>query len=88
MSNTETKLSIQSLLATMPAKLKRGGTLYILTDLEQNSATFKQLMEIIIQSGFERDFSNKKKVYFEADIKVPDFVEGRAPQVILFTPSV
>jgi tRNA G46 methylase TrmB len=87
-SNTETKLSIQSLLATMPAKLKRGGTLYILTDLEQNSATFKQLMEIIIQSGFERDFSNKKKVYFEADIKVPDFVEGRAPQVILFTPSV
>lgn len=87
-SNAEAKLSIRSLLAIMPAKLKRVGMLHILTDLEHNSATFKQLMEIIIEAGFERDLSNKRKVYFQADIKIPDFVEERTPEVIVFSPKI
>jgi hypothetical protein len=45
-------------------------------------------MEIIIEAGFERDLSNKRKVYFQADIKIPDFVEERTPEVIVFSPKI
>ncbi|MBV9177391.1 MAG: HD domain-containing protein [Nitrososphaeraceae archaeon] len=85
LTNTEEKVSLMSLLATIPAKLAAGGTLQLLTDLEVNSVVFNDLLEIILDKGFQVDAQKKRKIYFPRGWKDADFIEGRMPQVILFT---
>ena len=84
-TNTEEKLSLMSLLTTIPAKLAAGGTLQLLTDLELNSVVFNDLLEIILDKGFNVDPQKNRKIYFPKGWKDPDFIEGRMPQVIIFS---
>jgi tRNA G46 methylase TrmB len=84
-TNTEEKGSLMSLLATIPAKLAAGGTLQLLTDLEVNSVVFNDLLEIILDKGFQVDVQKNRKIYFPRGWKDADFIEGSMPQVILFT---
>jgi tRNA G46 methylase TrmB len=78
------KLSLRSLFAILPAKLTAGGTLQLLTDLEINSIIFKELVAIILDTGFQIALGNVGKIYFPRDWKDTNFIEGRMPQVLVF----
>jgi tRNA G46 methylase TrmB len=84
-TNTEGKVSLMSLLATIPAKLAAGGTLQLLTDVEVNSVVFNDLLKIILDNGFQVDAQKARKIYFPRGWKDADFIEGRIPQVIIFS---
>jgi tRNA G46 methylase TrmB len=84
-TNTEEKLSLMSLLTTISSKLAAGGSLQLLTDLELNSVVFNELLEIILDKGFQVDPQKNRKIYFPKGWKDPDFIEGRMPQVIIFS---
>jgi hypothetical protein len=56
----------------------------LLTDLHADSAAFKDLLGIILDSGLQVDLEKNRKIYFPKGWKDPDFIEGRAPQVMLF----
>jgi tRNA G46 methylase TrmB len=77
--------SLTSMFRILPQKLSTGGTLQILTDLETNSTSFKELVDMILCSEFQINPKNDKKVYFPKDWKDPDFIEGRKPQILQFT---
>jgi tRNA G46 methylase TrmB len=78
------KLSLRSLFAILPAKLTAGGTLQLLTDLEINSIIFKELVAIILDTGFQIALGNVGKIYLPRDWKDTNFIEGRMPQVLVF----
>jgi hypothetical protein len=77
--------SLRSIFTILAQKLSSGGTLQILTDLETNSTSFKDLRSMILYSEFLIIPSNDKKVYFPKDWKDPDFIQGRTIQTLLFT---
>lgn len=84
-SNTiQEKLSLRSLFAILPAKLMGGGTLQLLTDLEINSIMFKDLIAIILDTGFQIDIGNIGKTYLPKDWKGANFIKGRIPQLLIF----
>jgi hypothetical protein len=76
--------SLRSIFTILAQKLSSGGTLQILTDLETNSTSFKDLRSMILYSEFLIIPSNDKKVYFPKDWKDPDFIQGRTIQTLLF----
>ena len=84
LTTVEEKSSIGSLMRIIPAKLAAGGTLQLLTDLQADSAAFKDLLGIILDSGLQVDLKKNRKIYFPKGWKDPDFIEGQTPQVMLF----
>ncbi len=80
----EDESSLKSMFAILTQKLSTGGTLQILTDLDTNSTSFKELTAMILCSELQLSPINDKKVYFPKGWKDPDFVQGRT-QVLLFT---
>ena len=84
-TNNEEKVSLMSLLATIPTKLAAGGTLQLLTDLEVNSVVFNDLLKIILDNGVQVDAQKNRKIYFPRGWKDADFIEGRMPQVVIFS---
>jgi hypothetical protein len=87
--NQDTKLedesSLRSILRILPQKLSAGGTLQILTDLEINSMTFNELIAIVLCEEFQINSTKDKKIYFPKDWMNSDFIQGRPPEVLLFT---
>ncbi|MFL6455489.1 MAG: hypothetical protein ACJ71G_00780 [Nitrososphaeraceae archaeon] len=81
----EDESSFRSILTILPQKLSAGGTLQILTDLEMNSLEFNELIKIVLHSEFQINHRKDKKVYFPKDWKDSDFIQGRMPQILLFT---
>jgi tRNA G46 methylase TrmB len=81
----EDESSFRSILTILPQKLSAGGTLQILTDLEMNSLEFNELIKMVLHSEFQINHRKDKKVYFPKDWKDSDFIQGRMPQILLFT---
>ncbi|MFL6396171.1 MAG: hypothetical protein ACJ706_03300 [Nitrososphaeraceae archaeon] len=81
----EDESSFRSILTILPQKLSAGGTLQILTYLEMNSLEFNELIKIVLHSEFQINHRKDKKVYFPKDWKDSDFIQGRMPQILLFT---
>ena len=81
----EDEPSLTSILTILPQKLSDAGTLQILTDLEMNSVTFNELIAMVLHAGFQISPRKDKKVYFPKDWKDSDFIQGRTPQILLFT---
>jgi len=84
LNSMEEKLSFRSLLAIMVSKLMANGTLQILTDLEKDSAKFKELIAIIVDTGFQLDVDYTGKVYFAKDWNDPDFINVKTTQILIF----
>lgn len=76
--------SLKYILTILPQKLSAGGTLQILTDLDPNSSSFKELMTLMSSSSFQINPKAVKKVYFPNDWKDSDFIQTRIPQILLF----
>ena len=83
LTSREEKLAFKSLFGILPDKLRSNGTLQLLTELERKSITFKELLEIIVESGLQLDLS-REKGYFQKNMKNPDFIEDRDPYVLVF----
>jgi tRNA G46 methylase TrmB len=83
LTSKEEKLAFKSLFGILPDKLRSNGTLQLLTELERKSITFKELLEIIVESGLQLDLS-REKGYFQKNMKNPDFIEVRDPYVLVF----
>jgi hypothetical protein len=81
----EDESSLTSMFRILPQKLSTGGTLQILTDLEANSTSFKELTAMILCSEFQVTPKDNKKIYFPKDWKDPDFIQGRTSQILQFT---
>ena len=77
--------SLKSILTILPQKLSSGGSLQMLTDLDSDSSSFKELMTLISSSQFQINPEGVKKVYFPNDWKDSEFVLTRLPQILLFT---
>jgi tRNA G46 methylase TrmB len=80
----EEQLSFRALMTIIPAKLAVGGTLQLLTDLDANSLALKELLGIILDSGFQVDVEKHKKIYFPKGWNDPDFIDERTSQVMRF----
>jgi tRNA G46 methylase TrmB len=83
-NSMEEKLLLRSLLAIMVSKLTANGTLQILTDLEKDSAKFKELIAIIVDTGFQLDVNYTGKTYFPKDWKDLDFINGKIAKIVIF----
>ena len=77
--------SLKSILTILPQKLSAGGSLQILTDLDADSSSIKQLMALVSSSQFQINPKGVKKVYFPNDWKDPEFIQTRTPKTLLFT---
>jgi tRNA G46 methylase TrmB len=86
LTTIQEKLSDRSIFAVLPLKLVNSGTLQILTDLQKDTGQYKELVNIVLDSGFEIDLVKSTKVYFKRDSKYPEFTQGRIPQILLFRP--
>ncbi len=87
LNTIQEKLSDRSIFAVLPLKLVDSGTLQILTDLQKDTGQYKELINIVLDSGFEIDLVKSTKVYFKIDSKYPGFTQGRIPQVLIFRPK-
>jgi hypothetical protein len=85
LGSLQDKLSLKSLLETLPAKLRFDGTLQILTDLPADEAAFKELSSIVRDLGFrECESDSNYKVYFPTQWTDEDFSEQKKPRVVLY----
>ena len=64
----------------MQKNWRRGGSVKILTDLDSDSARFKEILASAAQAGFELS-SEAGKTYFPRDWSDPDFT--RKPQMVM-----
>jgi hypothetical protein len=66
--------SLKSLLLIMKPKLRQGGTIQILTGLEEPTEQFAAMLNTIEECGFERvsNPDNTVKIYFPKDWQAPD----------------
>ena len=76
---------LKSILRILPQKLSAGGTLQIITDLEPNSSSIKEVIALISSSQFQINPKGVKKVYFPNGWKDHEFIQTRTPQILLFT---
>lgn len=74
----------RSLFEILSLKLVNTGTLQLLTDLT-NTCQLKELMNIVLDSGFEKDLLKSTKVYFKG--KYPEFIQDRNPRILIFRPK-
>ncbi len=82
LTEQEYRNSLQSMLATMSKKLAQGGMVKILTDIDKNSAHFRELMTVADQAGLVAELKNVGKTYFPKNWRDRDFVADRQPHVI------
>jgi hypothetical protein len=82
--NIEQELSLRSTFAILPSKLADEGTLQIITDLEANDIRLRDIIEIILDVGFEGAIGRGRKIYFPKGWKDPWLIEGTTPHVLLF----
>jgi len=87
LNTNEEKLSARSIFAVLALKLVKAGTLQILTDLQEDSVEYRDLIKMVLETDFERDLVKPTRVYFKIDRKYPEFTEGRIPQVLIFRPK-
>jgi len=87
LNTIEEKLSGRSVFAVLALKLVKSGTLQILTDLEEDSVEYKELINMVLETGFERDQIKPTRVYFKIDRKYPEFTQGKIPRVLIFRPK-
>jgi tRNA G46 methylase TrmB len=78
----EGKRLFRSMFVIISRKLVRAGMLRILTDVERDSALFRELMMIANEAGFEL-ISNEDKIYFPKDWLDPEFKPNRKPHVVM-----
>lgn len=83
-TTAEGKISFQSMLAILSKKLARGGALRILTDLD--GAPFREFMEVADQAGMQV-VPAKGKMYFPKDLRDPEFLPDRKPQIVVLVPK-
>ena len=86
LSSIESKAAFRSLLVAVSKKLAGGGALRILTDLERDSAAFRELVVIAAQAGFQLA-SSPGKAYFPKDWRDPEFKAGSKPQTMVLVPK-
>lgn len=85
LGNEQDKQSLKSLVEALPDKLRREGTLQILTDMATDEPSFKNLSEIVQSVGFtECTNEGSHKIYFPSQLQDEDFSKDRKPMVILF----
>lgn len=87
LNTTQEKLADRSIFAVLPLKLVNSGTLQILTDLQEDTGQYKELLNIVHYSGFEVDLVKSTKVYLNTDRKYPEFTKGSIPQILIFRPK-
>jgi tRNA G46 methylase TrmB len=87
LNTIEEKLSARSLFAVLALKLVKSGTLQILTDFEEDTVEYKELINMVFETGFERDLVKPTRVYFKIDHKYPEFTQGKIPRVLIFRPK-
>jgi tRNA G46 methylase TrmB len=87
LNTIEEKLSARSVFSLLALKLVKSGTLQILTDLEEDTVEYKELINMVFETGFERDLVKPTRVYFKIDRKYPEFTQGKIPQVLVFRPK-
>jgi hypothetical protein len=81
------KEKLRSLFTVLPLKLVNTGTFQMLTDLQETDACqFKELTNIVLDSGFEIDLL-KSKIYFKIHSKYLGITEGRIPRILVFRPK-
>ncbi len=80
LSTAESKNSFRSMLAVLSRKLVSNGTLRILTDLEKDSATFRELLVIASHEGFQL-IANSGKTYFPKGWRDQEFKPGKSTQI-------
>jgi hypothetical protein len=78
----EGKSSFRAMLAIISKKLVQGGKLRILTDLEEDSQLFTNLISITDEAGFGPT-SNIGKRYFPSDWHDPEFRPDRRPRFVV-----
>ena len=78
------KSGMTSLLSHMSAKLRARGSLQVLTDIEESSKCFTDLISICANSGFHIDSGRLRKEYFPTKIGEPYFIVGRKVQTLVF----
>jgi len=83
---TESKNSFRSMIAEISKKLTRGGSLRILTDMETDSAAFRELVSLMNQAGFQQ-VADKNKEYFPRGWRDPDFLKDKNPRAVVFAPK-
>jgi tRNA G46 methylase TrmB len=82
----ESKSSFRSMLAVISKKLTNGGTFLILTDMEKDSAAFRELVLLANQASFQLTLS-KDKTYFPKDWRDHEFRPDRNPQIVVLAPK-
>lgn len=82
----ESKSSFRSMLMVISKKLARGGTFRILTDLEKDSAEFRELVLLANQAGFQLTTA-RGKTYFPEDWRDPEFLHDRKLQIVVLAPK-
>jgi tRNA G46 methylase TrmB len=84
-SGSEERELLQAMFATLSRKLRDGGSVKILTDIEEKSPQFEALLEVAKSAGLARD-TRKSKDYFPEGWQDPEFKDGRR-QVVKFAPK-
>jgi len=87
LNTVEEKLSTRSMFAILALKLVKSGTLQIITDLQEHTQGYRDLINIVLETDFERDLVKPTRIYFKIDRKYPEFTEGRTPKVLIFRPK-
>jgi hypothetical protein len=82
LTTVEGKAAFLATLSAVSEKLARGGALRILTDVEKESKTFRELLDIASQAGFQLA-PNSGKSYFPSNWRDPEFKDNRKPQVLV-----
>ncbi len=86
LDTVEGKGAFRLMLSALSKKLVRGGTLRILTDLEKDSAAFRELVIVASQASFQL-IGNSGKTYFPKNWRDQEFKIGRNPQIVVLAPK-
>lgn len=82
----EERALLRATLSTLARKLRDGGTVKILTDIEEKSEPFEALLEVAGNAGLEYE-ARKGKEYFPDGWRDPEFKDGRR-QVVILVPRI
>ena len=85
LSGPQERTLLRTTLATLARKLRDGGTVKILTDIECKNGQFEVLLEVAGNAGLAREI-RKGKDYFPEGWYDPDFKNGKR-QVVTLTPK-
>jgi hypothetical protein len=83
LATEEEKASMQALLAELAKKLAQGGAVKILTDIDEKSSQFLELISVAKKAGLTP--SDVGKQYFPSGWTDPDFADD--PRVITLVPG-